>query len=132
MKFTSEDLMKAMGLKVGDRVKVKTILKDDEDIIYTIDNTGGCLLGKDDGYYNLFVLMDREYEILPRPKRVGDLKCDDFKLCDEGCPLEWLCWNCNIVHENSKNTLYDVLKLHEIDDKEVYDLFKARLDKEVL
>ena len=35
MKFTSEDLMKAMGLQVGDRIKVKSFLANGEDEIYT-------------------------------------------------------------------------------------------------
>ena len=65
------------------------------------------------------------------PKRVGDMLCNDFSECDGGCPLIWLC--CNHQHEghDCDITLYDVLERHKIDDKEVYNVFKDRLDKEV-
>ena len=66
-------------------------------------------------------------------KKLGDKKCDDYMCCDD-CPLYPLscsgCWEGN---------LYEVLKhtcsnpdTGEIEDKfsqDLYDLFKARLDK---
>jgi hypothetical protein len=73
-------------------------------------------------------ILDYEYEILPRPKRVGDLKCD--KIC-ETCPIRALD-GCNMF---GKLTLYELLeKVYndwENKDQEIYDLFKARLDKVV-
>jgi hypothetical protein len=133
MKFTSEDLIKAMGLQVGDRVKVT--FKDDTIEEYEIikyDN-GNIILHDDFHGYDDHIgyLLDQEIEILPRPKRVGDLKCDDFAGCDYGCPLMWLC--CNHRHEGHgcNISLYNVLDFYEIDDQEIYDLLKARLDKVV-
>ena len=123
MKFTSEDLMKAMGLSVGDRIKVGTgiyriIVRDGEKgIVITDENTGY--------YSSLEYLVDTEFEILPRPKRVGDLKCGNN--CDS-CHIRAICnggWD---------TTLYKILEYwKECDnfDQEIYALLKARLDKEV-
>ena len=123
MKFTSEDLMKAMGLQVGDRIKVGTgiyriIVRDGEEgIVITNENTG---------YYSgLEYLVDTEFEILPRPKRVGELKCGNN--CDS-CHIRAIC------NGGWYTTLYKILEYwKECDnfDQEIYDLLKARLDKEV-
>ena len=135
MKFTSEDLMKAMGLQVGDRVKVKSLLTIGEDEIYTIDNTGGfCLLDKDGEHQNILKLMERDYELLPRPKRVGDLKCDDIPHSDcTTCPIKILCLDYG---DTNNQSFYEILKDYksksgEHFDQEIHDLLKARLDKEV-
>ena len=73
MKFTSEDLMKAMGLQVGDKIKI--------DLGYTFEIVqNGKIISLEslgEGYYtDLEFLVDTEFEILPRPKRIGELKCD--------------------------------------------------------
>lgn len=137
MKFTSEDLMKAMGLSIGDKVKVT--FKDDTIEEYEIikyDN-GNIILHDDFHGYDDHVgyLLDNEIEILPRPKRVGDLKCGSFYGCDYGCPLCWICCHYDSKmrkDHNDDTTLYEVLQNFSFnDDQEIHDLLKARLDKEV-
>ena len=130
MKFTSEDLMKAIGLNVGDRIKLNGRY-------YTIEiNALSCLpvYANDTKYYNLIGLVDKDFEILPRPKRVGDLKCgEQDKITCIDCPIKSICSLCDL---GCRNTLYEFLedyKNHhkESFDQEIYDLLKARLDKEV-
>ena len=121
MKFTSEDLMKAMGLQVGDTIKLNgkthtfTAKKD------------GTLICKN----VLKQLIDQEFEILPRPKRVGQLTCREIKDC-RTCPLQWLCF-IKIDEKNEMETsLYGMLESFVVTDQEIHDLLKARLDKEVV
>ena len=58
-------------------------------------------------------------------KKVGDLKCTEISC--EKCPLRTL----SCISAPGK-TLYEMLDLTEADtDKEIYDLMKNRLDKEV-
>ena len=132
MKFTSEDLMKAMGLSIGDKVKVT--FKDDTIEEYEIikyDN-GNIILHDDFHGYDDHVgyLLDNEIEILPRPKRVGDLKCGSFECAK--CHLRCLP-HCNQM-SNAKKTLFNILdgwNEYNSFDQEIYDLLKARLDKVV-
>ena len=128
MKFTSEDLMKAMGLQVGDRVKLgDCILEINKDFTVTNITTQFPFL-------TLNVLIGIDYEILPRPKRVGDLMCDEEdKITCIDCPIKSICSLCDL---GCRNTLYEFLedyKNHhkESFDQEIYDLLKARLDKVV-
>lgn len=133
MKFTSEDLMKAMGLKIGDRVKI--------DLGYTFEIVqNGKIISLErlgEGYYtDLEFLVDTDFEILPRPKRVGELKCGEIRENKEcyKCPLRSI---CATLPTGSKKTLYDMLETYKLDkcsysDQEIYDLLKARLDKEVV
>ena len=141
MKFTSEDLMKAMGLSVGDRVKVKLgigldILSNSNNYVVEIfKDTTGIIMIKNDKNQSIFLtnLIGYDFEILPRPKRVGDLKCDGKCLL---CPCIYVC-NDEINAVNK--TLYEILELgiatftktpQEM-NKEIHDVIKARLDKEV-
>lgn len=141
MKFTSEDLMKAMGLSVGDKVKVT---KDDTIEKYEIikNDNGNIILHADFYGYDTHIgyLLDQEIEILPRPKRVGDLKCNNECFRNNGqCPIRAICSHCNLMR--SDKTLYEFLEFYkgkkdkyanEVEfDQEIYDLLKARLDKEV-
>lgn len=126
MKFTSEDLMKAMGLQVGDRIRIN----DKPDNYFVELNECGIPCVKDEYTKNRFemkYLIDRKIEILPRPKRVGDLKCGECG-CNS-CPIRAIC-----VDDLTDDTLYNKLELaHKYaKDQEIYDLLKARLDKEVL
>lgn len=133
MKFTSEDLIKAMGLQVGDRVKVKGR-------IYVIDNLYALICMDDKSKeaefdtLNITILVRDEinFEILSRPKRVGDLICDIQIKCNK-CPLKILC-NSDYIDIMYVDTLYNILELfkkNENFDQEIYNLLKARLDKEV-
>ena len=132
MKFTTEDLMKAMGLQVGDRIKVT--FKDDTIEEYEIikyDN-GNIVLHDDFHGYDDHVgyLLDNEFEILPRPKRVGDnvcnLKCKD-------CPLRSL--NYCAVESLEGLSFFNILEIWNNEewcfDQEIYDLLKSRLNCEV-
>lgn len=125
MKFTSEDLMNAMGLAVGDRVKVgyfiyKVVIKDEE-----INERNIALEREDGSFLYIKQLLDQNYEILPRPKRVGDLKCGECNCKD--CPLQYIC----PMTYTADYKLFEVLKECNVYDKEIYDLLKARLDKVV-
>lgn len=132
MKFTREDLMKAMGLAVGDKViiKVEETNVIDEIIIekrianIVSDNNFGVGLECNTVVVPIERLINKWFEIL-RPMRVGDLKCsNDCK----NCPLRSV---CNFNDYQGKN-LYEVFELTIIhDDQEIHDLLKARLDKEV-
>ena len=127
MKFTSEDLMKAMCLSIGDKIKVNNK-------IYTIAKSTECegaWVGYEDDvdWHNLQYLVNGyDYEILPRLKRVGDLTCNYYKDCDN-CPLRILF--CD-RQTDDEDTLYDILNRWNNEyvnfDQEIYDLFKARLD----
>ena len=141
MKFTSEDLLKAMGLSVGDRVKVKLgigldFFSDSKNYVVEIfKDTTGIIMIKNDKNQSIFLtnLIGYDFEILPRPKRVGDTLCKDIE-CDN-CPLRMVQGCENVI---SKYTLYQCLeeikkytKDNDMFDQEIHDLLKARLDKEV-
>lgn len=135
MKFTSEDLMKTMGLQVGDRIKVT--FKDDTIEEYEIikyDN-GNIILHDDFHGYDDHVgyLLDNEIEILPRPKRVGNMKCDDYEGCIN-CPLRLIecCYNESYTLYESLEEVKEISSNNNRFDQEIYDLLKARLDKEVI
>jgi hypothetical protein len=76
MKFTSEDLMKAMGLQAGDRIRVC-----DKAISATFEVTNDYGLFRLDHVdipnartgYELHHIFGLDFEILPRPKRVEDI-----------------------------------------------------------
>lgn len=117
MKFTSEDLMKAMGLSVGD-----IVILNGKTHTFKTDKSGRLICKN-----VLKHLIDVDFEILPRPKRVGDMLCDQNCLC---CPLRAIsCFDDEMIGKS----LYDVLDwaLNSYADAEIYDLLKARLDKVV-
>ena len=142
MKFTSEDLMKAMGLSVGDRVKVKLRIELDffsnskNYVVEIFKDTTGIIMIKNDKNQSIFLtnLIGYDFEILPRPKRVGDLRCDDIPHSDcTTCPIKILCLDYG---DNNNQSFYEILKDYkskagEHFDQEIHDLLKARLDKEV-
>lgn len=120
MKFTSEDLAKSMGLKVGDKIIVNWPKGNK---IYKITEYYE-LRDQEDFYIRLTEIINQDYEILPRKKKVGELICKEVG-CTH-CPLyKFMC------RGNSSDDLYTILSKNYKDDKEAYDLLKARLDKEV-
>lgn len=122
MKFTSEDLMKAMGIKIGDTIK----LNGKTHTFAT--KKDGTLICKN----VLKQLIDQEFEIIPKPKRVGDLMCNDFVIC-RACPFNFLCeWGFSIDPAMTLLENLERIEDFEKDDKEIYDLLKARLNKEVV
>lgn len=126
MKFTSEDLMKDMKLSVGDRVKVGGYSETFE----LMKSTEGKwrLISKNCSIVDLIWLVDKDYEILPRPKHVGDLICNETDC--KNCPMK--CLEC-LEYIDAPETIYERLKrwYEYYKDQEIYDLLKARLDKEV-
>lgn len=121
MKFTSEDLAKAMGLKVGDRIKL-----ENGEIAEVIEDYDLWFESSELKRYGLYTISGQNFEILPRKKKVGEKLCMDFD-CNK-CPLFVI--NCN----NSINSsLYEKLEqtFADVNDDELYNILKARLDKEV-
>ena len=75
----------------------------------------------------------KDFEILPKPKRVGDLKCNEFDDCSK-CPLRSIC--SILIYDVVDITFYEILEKYiksgkSSFDQEIYDFLKARLDKEV-
>lgn len=124
MKFTREQLIKVMGLKEKDVVfcqgkkyiirENKLICKDEQDGI-------GLDIILDIDYF-----LDKDFEIVKPKKKVGDTICRE--ICCYNCPLKML--DCL---DNNNRTLFEKLEIvhKEYNDKELYDILRARLDKEV-
>lgn len=140
MKFTSEMLMEAMGLAVGDRVKAPNgvIYEVVSEVVDSANVIGLINKGKyEDNYFPLKMLVcDEDFEILPKPKRVGDTNGDNYENCIN-CPLRLFDYCGNYCDGNL--SLYEVLeqstkyvKRKGLFDQEIYDLLKNRLDKEVV
>ena len=132
MKFTSEELLQSMGLAVGDRVKLSegyyTFIFD----VKLNKYNKPYLSDGEKQSKEITILLDHDFEILPRPKRVGELKCsDDDTLNCSKCPLFVF---CHASREYDNKRLYDVLDdwFKCSKDQEIYDLLKKRLDKEVV
>lgn len=119
MKYTSKELATLLGIKIGDRIRLSN--GEIADVIedYILDYNSWRI--------GLHSLVDEDFEILPQKKKLGEKLCEEIG-CDE-CPLLRL--NCPM--EITKSSLYEILKdWYEINkDKEIYDILKARLDKEV-
>lgn len=146
MKFTSEDLMKAMGLKVGDRVSYEIDNKIYYCNIYTEKNIPKIGIEKERSSFPISCLIDLEIEILPQPKHVGDLKCatkgkGGQENCSD-CPVRILCESKECMDLGIGDTLYSYLETYQEKvfkytngksdfDQEIYDILKKRLDKEV-
>ena len=128
MKLTRKDVIEAMGLKIGDKIIVKDWRK-----IYTI-NDEYCLMSNDRCTYGCTyspnILMDAEFEIVPPTKKVGEQLCNNTDCDSDTCPLHSI--NCSLESKDNPS-LYDVLEAwhKKYKDDEIYDILKARLDKEV-
>ena len=133
MKFTSDDLMKVMNIQIGDRIKIY-------DIVYLVDEEGNLNIlpeyyNEEKGYYDdchVTEIINVEYEILPKIKKIGDLKCNAFDDCRR-CPVRTI---CELLFFDSDTTFYEILEKYLKSGKasfdlEIYDLLLSRLDKEV-
>lgn len=124
MRFTNNDLVKAMGLEIGDRVRVKCA--DGSSSIYKLNPDYSLSFNR--VHIHLVDIIELDYEILPKKKaskKVGDLLCSNSDCVN--CPLRVI--NCKGF---GNNTLYEKLKKSvEGSDNELYDILKARLDKEI-
>lgn len=132
MKKTSQEFMEWLGLKVGDRIAcldsryIFEVIKHENNIYLMCRNTN---------IETQFIhyLLNIDFEILPQPKRVGDLKCESKCL---SCPCIYV---CNEEVNAVDKTLYEVLELGiatftKIPEKlngAIYDVIKSQLDKEV-
>lgn len=121
MIFTRKDLAQKMGLKPGDQIKVwNTIFKLNDKYSF---------IGNNDYPASPALFIDEEFEIIQPKKKIGDLICKDVD-CDT-CPLRVL--HCDAAYSD---TLYKILERHfaemGIKDKEIYNILKERLDKEVI
>lgn len=136
MKFTAEDLMKAMGLQVGDRISINSRndvyiieLNECDEPIYIEEYTKIK--------FPLFDLINKNVKILPRPKRVGDMDINDKDIYYKYKLVPLLDYKSNLcdwgIGVPEPKNLYEVLEHWQKynKDQEIYDLLKARLDKEV-
>ena len=122
MKFTNKDLANAMGLKVGDKIKL-------EEMILKVTNNYRLEKQENKKVLPLWLLVDtdKDFEIVKPKKKVGEQICREIE-CPY-CPLRGVCYEADATL-----TLFDVLEDTNIkmcNDKEIYDILKARLDKEV-
>lgn len=117
MKFTREDLAKLLGIKIGDKIRnskgeVADVIED-----YILDFHPWRI--------GLYILIDEDFEIVQPKKKLGEKLCKST-LCDN-CPL----YRISCMYRYYMK-LYDVLDnwYEKFQDKELYDILKARLDKE--
>lgn len=144
MKFTQEDLLNALKLKVGDKIIAHEIIyeicKDDKCGYYLNPVRGNTV---NETYIFRFHfplaldhLIDTEFEIV-KEKHIGDLTCDEIRDADkcELCPLRCLdC--CTSPNSNVRESLYENLKAivlsdEAFKDEDLYNFLKPRLDKKV-
>lgn len=124
-RFTKKDLVEAMGLKPGDKINIKTWRTS-----FTVNDEYNLI--SDVGYppSSPTILIGEEFEIVQPKKKVGDLICEKVGVtlgCTK-CPLR-----AGYCKGSPHDSLYNRLDktFAEIEDKEIYNILKARLDKEV-
>lgn len=134
MKKTTKEFLEFLGLKVGDRFKIKDEPNREYEIVFETGNGFSLirrelnLLGTVVIYTSWEYLLDKEYEIVPKPTKLGEMRCTE-KECQE-CPLRML--DC-LLDEIGKVTLYEMLdnvcEYRKISkDSDVYKAFKEMLD----
>ena len=109
MKFTSEDLMKAMGLQIGDIIEIfipascqeekyEICQRNNDDLIYAKSVKYGIQV-------QLYSLISdyTQYKILQKPKRVGE------NICNRNCPTCPCIFVCNEEVNAVNKNLYEVL-----------------------
>lgn len=136
MKKTTKEYLKFLGLKVGDKIKIKDQPNREYEIVsrtgneFSLIRRESHLLGAVMVNISLDYLLDKEYEIVQKPKKLGDKKCGG-KECQE-CPLRML--DC-VLDKFGTVTLYemldDVCKYREISkESNIYKAFKEMLDSD--
>ena len=135
-KITSEDFMQWLGIQVGDKVKIETLEPNGDgtytkkyevyDVVY--DDFFGFILSLKNDKFPITNIIGLNFDIIPKHRKVGDLKCGDFQGCDK-CPFRFH----HVSGHYKEQTLYEILEewLDKTQDQEIYNLLKARLDKEV-
>lgn len=142
MKFTEKDLLKAMGLEVGDLIRIK----------WDFGNSGFryCVITKDFAFQNIqtetkesisMMVGNCEYEKIKQPGTYGNLKCTTHIDC-EICPLRMI--NCDLFIDlkapsyNSKlkniwKNIKESIKIREYEeDKDINRIIEQRLDQYIV
>ena len=136
MKKTNKDFLEFLGLKVGDKIKIE----DEQNREYEIISKTGSIFSlkrRESNpfetvftYISLDYLLDKEYKIVEKPKKLGEMKCGE-KRCDS-CPLRML--DC-LINKVGDITLYEMLdevcEYRKIDkENNLYKVFKEMLDSD--
>ena len=138
MKKTTKEYLKFLGLKVGDKIKIKDQPNREYEIVsgtgneFSLIRRESHLLGAVMVNISLDYLLDKEYEIVEKPTKLGEMRCTE-KECQE-CPLRML--DC-LLDKIGKVTLYEMLdevcEYREISkESNIYKAFKEMLDSEKL
>lgn len=133
MKFTSQDLIKAMGLQVGDKLKFIDVSFDNHIYQLVLENNEYLIRTDLNETLPLNKLINRGFKILPKPKKVGE------NICNGNCPTCPCIFVCNEEVNAVNKTLYEVLdegiktfvNLNVSLKSKVYNAIKENLDKEV-
>ena len=131
--FTSQDLMKAMGLQVGDKLKFIDVSFDNHIYQLVLENNEYLIRTDLNETLPLNKLINRGFKILPKPKKVGE------NICNGNCPTCPCIFVCNEEVNAVNKTLYEVLdegiktfvNLNVSLKSKVYNAIKENLDKEV-
>lgn len=122
-----------LGIEPNERFNVDIVGVGIEEEFYYIDENLIVWFetqeNRDRSNYNLCNFLRGNIKIIKQPKKkhVGDLICEELEC--RNCPLYSI--NCDIG--DSYSNLYKILEFHykQFKDKEIYDLFKKQLDKEI-
>ncbi len=116
-------LLDGLGLKVGDKIKVKYFLRFET---LEIEEETNCysLLGKngdDECRYGITILVGEDFEKVKEPKRYKDMKCDELDCMK--CPLAHISGFCKCRTPQEK---LDSLEL----DPEEREFYQKRINRE--
>lgn len=145
--FTEEKLVKAMNLKIGDKIVLKKSIPLDDEGYDTTEENEIFVIKKDYWVVGLFnskhilelkQLIEQEFAILTEEVKIGELdpRCN-FTLDNKLITLHHYkkCYyDVYFCNRTMPNTLFELLEeWYEIyKDKEIYDILKKRLDEPVV
>ena len=139
MKFTEKDLLKAMGLKVGDLVRVTA--KECWSGNKILQVTKECEL-KDVHRnvlwnINLLICEDNDYEVIKQTGTYGNARCSWNGIECKNCPLRM--FDCRTVKPNQKKLkdIWKELKQFVVEsgfeeDEEIIRIIEQRLDQYIV
>lgn len=130
----NEMISNFFGIKEGDTIKIKQdydfleakVIKGEDNKLY-LEITGQTFSST---AHLTYFLLDEEYEIVPKPKKLGEKKCG-VNGCD-ACPLRMLdCLIDRVGEINLYEMLDEVCDYRKISkESKVYKAFKEMLDSE--
>lgn len=124
MTENARKIFKGLGVEPNEEFKIKEYgnikYSINEDLILT---SFDCVTSPN--IFRMLLLNPEKIIKLPKKKHVGDLKCEDTEC--KYCPLYGI--HCFPTNDNLYNILEKWLEVYK--DKEIYNIIKARLDKEV-